>query len=75
MLLSNRMPALDYPPMEVFLVEKKDPQGPFGAKGVGEIAVPPATPAIANAVYNACGVRIRNLPLKPAKILQELSNS
>jgi carbon-monoxide dehydrogenase large subunit len=64
--------ALDCPVMEVFLVEEAHPQGPYGAKGVGEMAVAPAAPAIANAVYNACGVRIRSLPLKPEKILKEL---
>ncbi|MFB3886477.1 MAG: xanthine dehydrogenase family protein molybdopterin-binding subunit [Thermodesulfobacteriota bacterium] len=64
--------ALDCPPMEVFLVEKRHPQGPFGAKGVGEIASAATAPAIANAVYNACGVRIRDLPLKASKILKEL---
>ncbi len=71
--LDYRAPtALDCPPMAVFLVEKAHPQGPFGAKGTGEIASVPGAPAIANAVYNACGVRIRDLPLKPAKILQAL---
>jgi carbon-monoxide dehydrogenase large subunit len=64
--------ALDCPPMEVFLVERRHPQGPFGAKGLGEIAAAATAPAIANAVYNACGVRIRDLPLKAPKILKEL---
>jgi carbon-monoxide dehydrogenase large subunit len=64
--------AQDTPDMSVFLVEKAHPQGPFGAKGVGEIANSPSAPAIANAVFNACGVRIRDLPIKPAKLLNEL---
>jgi CO/xanthine dehydrogenase Mo-binding subunit len=64
--------ARDCPPMEVFLVETAHPQGPYGAKGVGEMAIAPTAPAIANAVYNACGARIKDLPLKPAKILKEL---
>ena len=64
--------ALDCPKMEVFLVEKAHPQGPYGAKGVGEMALAPTAPAIANAVYNACGVRIRDLPIKPVKLLKEL---
>lgn len=73
--LNYRVPtALDCSPMEVFLVETIHPQGPFGAKGTGEIALIPGAPAIANAVYNACGVRIHDLPLKPAKILQALRN-
>ena len=71
--LSYLLPtALDCPVMEVFLVEEAHPQGPYGAKGVGEMALAPAAPAIANAVYNACGVRIRALPLKPEKILKGL---
>jgi CO/xanthine dehydrogenase Mo-binding subunit len=64
--------ALDCPPAEISLVEKAHPQGPYGAKGMGEMANAHTAPAIANAVCNACGVRIRDLPLKPAKILKEL---
>ena len=64
--------ALDSPKVKVFLIETVHPQGPFGAKGVGEIANSPTAPAIANAIYNACGVRIRDLPLRPEKILREL---
>ncbi len=64
--------ALDCPPTEIFLVEEAHPQGPYGAKGLGEMAVGPAAPAIANAVYNACGVRINDLPLKPSKVLKAL---
>jgi CO/xanthine dehydrogenase Mo-binding subunit len=64
--------ALDCPPAEIYLVEKAHPQGPYGAKGMGEMANAHTAPAIANAVCNACGVRIRDLPLKPANILKEL---
>jgi len=64
--------VLDCPPAEIFLVEKAHPQGPFGAKGAGEIANSHVAPAIANAVFDACGVRIRDLPLRPARILKEL---
>jgi CO/xanthine dehydrogenase Mo-binding subunit len=64
--------APDSPDMNVFLVEKAHPQGPFGAKGVGEIANSSTAPAIANAIFNACGVRIRDLPMRPAKLLREL---
>lgn len=71
--LNYKMPtALDCPPMDIFLVEEPHPQGPYGAKGVGEMAIAPAAPAIANAVYNACGVRIYDLPLRPEKILKAL---
>jgi carbon-monoxide dehydrogenase large subunit len=64
--------APDSPKVDVFLIEKAHPQGPFGAKGVGEIANTPTAPAIANAIYNACGVRIRDLPMRPAKVLKVL---
>ena len=64
--------VLDCPPAEIYLVEKAHPQGPYGAKGMGEMANAHTAPAIANAVCNACGVRIRDLPLKPSKILKEL---
>ncbi len=71
--LNYRMPtALDCPSMDVFLIEEAHPQGPYGAKGVGEMAIAPAAPAIANAVYNACGIRINDLPLTPAKVLKKL---
>jgi CO/xanthine dehydrogenase Mo-binding subunit len=54
------------------VVEPIDAIGPFGAKGVGEPPTSPPPPAIANAVYNAIGVRIRTLPMKPAVVLAAL---
>ncbi len=56
-------------------VEKNDPAGPFGAKGLGEPPLNIPAPAIANAVYNAVGVRIRELPITPGKILEALGGS
>ena len=47
-------------------------EGPFGAKGVGEVALTPMLPAIANAVYNAVGVRVKELPITSEKVLQAL---
>lgn len=64
--------ALDMPPIEALLVESIDPVGPFGAKGVGEPAMVAAAPAIANAIYNAVGVRIQELPITPEKVLKAL---
>ncbi len=64
--------ALDMPPIETMLVETDDPAGPFGAKGMAEPANIPTAPAIANAVYNAVGVRIRDLPITPEKVLKAL---
>ena len=56
-----------------FLVETPHPDGPFGAKGMGEAGLPPMAPAIGNAIANALGgVRIRDLPIKPDKIVAAL---
>ena len=55
-------------------VETHDPAGPFGAKGVGEPGLVPTAPAIANAIYDAVGVRVRDLPITPEKLLQALNN-
>jgi CO/xanthine dehydrogenase Mo-binding subunit len=49
------------------LVESNDPNGPYGAKGASETAILPGAPAIANAVYDAIGVRITDLPITPKK--------
>ena len=54
------------------LVERAHPEGPFGAKGLGETALIPAAPAIANAVEDAVGVRITELPITPEKVLLAL---
>ena len=55
------------------MVETPHPEGPFGAKGVGEAALPPVAPAIGNAIANALGgVRVRDLPVKPDKIIAAL---
>ena len=53
-------------------VESNDPNGPYGAKGSSETAILPGAPAIANAVYDAIGVRITDLPITPEKILAAL---
>jgi CO/xanthine dehydrogenase Mo-binding subunit len=71
--LNYRIPtALDIPPITSLLVETIDPAGPFGAKGVAEPAMTPTTPAIANAIYDAVGVRVKELPITPQKVLEEL---
>jgi xanthine dehydrogenase molybdenum-binding subunit len=57
-------------------VETPHPDGPFGAKGMGEAALPPIAPAIGNAVANALnGTRIRDLPIKPDKIVAALKSA
>ena len=73
--LEYMLPSLEVHPGEFIslLVETPHPEGPFGAKGVGEAALPPVAPAIGNAVANALGgVRIRDLPIKPDKIVAAL---
>jgi 4-hydroxybenzoyl-CoA reductase alpha subunit len=64
--------AKDMPPIDSIIVETDDPAGPFGAKGMAEPACIPTAPAIANAVYDAVGVRIRELPITPEKVLKAL---
>jgi CO/xanthine dehydrogenase Mo-binding subunit len=66
--------AADVPPITPIIVEAHDETGPFGAKGVGEPVLCGIAPAIANAVYDAVGVRITDLPVTPEKILTALAN-
>jgi CO/xanthine dehydrogenase Mo-binding subunit/aerobic-type carbon monoxide dehydrogenase small subunit (CoxS/CutS family) len=58
----------DMPAIEVMAIETVEPQGPFGAKGIGEPALIPTAPAILNAIYHATGVRIRRLPATPDRV-------
>ena len=60
--------AKDMPDMEVITLSIPRVKGPFGASGTAEYADVPTAPAIANAIYNACGVRVRDLPITPEKI-------
>ena len=61
--------------METILIETNDPEGPFGAKGMGEAALLPTSAAIANAIYDAVGIRLMELPFSPAKIIQALKET
>lgn len=71
--MDYRIPrACDIPEIEVMFAETEDPEGPFGAKGIGEPGIIPTAPAIANAIYHAIGIRIKELPITPEKILQAL---
>ncbi|HOP46169.1 MAG TPA: xanthine dehydrogenase family protein molybdopterin-binding subunit [Desulfobacteraceae bacterium] len=67
--------AMDVIPIEPVIVEPGDEDGPYGAKGVGEPGLVPTAPAIANAIYDAIGVRIRDLPITPEKVLEAIKNS
>lgn len=60
--------AVDIPPLEVGFIESDDPRGPFGAKGLGEPVLVPCAPAIANAIYDAVGVRLTKIPIRPENI-------
>ena len=64
--------AKDRIPVEPVIIETRDQDGPYGAKGIGEPGCVPSAPAIANAIYDAVGVRIRSLPMTPEKILAAL---
>jgi xanthine dehydrogenase molybdenum-binding subunit len=64
--------SLDAPPLQIKMVETDDPEGPFGAKGIGECASIALAPAIANAVYDAVGVRLYSLPMTPQKVYQAI---
>ena len=68
--LDYRMPtALDLPMIDTVIVEVHNPGHPFGVRGVGEVPIVPPLAAIANALYDAIGVRIDDLPLNPARVL------
>jgi xanthine dehydrogenase molybdenum-binding subunit len=64
--------ATEMPYIETIIVESGEPSGPFGAKGLAEGGLAPTAPAIANAIYNAVGVRIREIPLTSERLLKEL---
>jgi len=60
--------SLDMPPVKAIIVESNEPAGPFGAKEVGEGAIMPTIPAILNALYDAVGVRVFELPMTPERV-------
>ena len=64
--------SLDVPHITSVIVEDPDPIGPLGVKGIGEPAMVPTIPAIMNAIYDAIGVRITELPATPEKVLMAL---
>ena len=75
-LVDYKVPtAVDTPEIEAIFIESDDPEGPFGAKEAGEGPLHPIIPAIANAVYDAVGIRLREIPFHPARVLAALSLS
>jgi len=72
-LLDYRIPtSLDTPELTAMIVESGDPKGPYGAKEAGEGPLHPVIPAISNAIHDAIGVRLTELPFHPGKVLQLL---
>jgi CO/xanthine dehydrogenase Mo-binding subunit len=65
----------DIPEIQPIIVEDPHPKGPFGAKGMGELAITPTAPAVANAIHDAVGVWINSLPITQEKILAALQAS
>jgi CO/xanthine dehydrogenase Mo-binding subunit len=71
--LDYRMPvASDLPMIETVIVEVPNPGHPYGVRGVGEVPIVPPIPAVANAIYAATGVRMRDLPISPPRLLDAL---
>jgi 4-hydroxybenzoyl-CoA reductase alpha subunit len=72
MLDYKSLTSLDMPEVEVALIEDPDPNCPYGAKEVGQGPLLPVMPAVANAIYDAVGVRIDEIPITPDKVLRAL---
>jgi 4-hydroxybenzoyl-CoA reductase alpha subunit len=74
-MLEYKSPTtMEMPDVVTYLIEDPDPNGPFGAKEVGQGPLLPIAPAVANAVYSAVGVRIDEVPVTPEKILKALDS-
>lgn len=72
--LDYRMPtALDLPMIETIIVEVPNESHPYGVRGVGEVPIVPPPAALANAIYDATGLRLRDLPMSPPRVQQALS--
>lgn len=73
--LDYRMPtSLDLPMIETIIVENENRDHPFGVRGVGEVPIVPPLAAVANAIHDALGIRLYDLPMKPEKIIKELKS-
>ena len=72
-LLDYRMPtALDLPMIDTVIVEVANPAHPYGVRGVGEVSIVPPLAAIANAIYDAIGARMDELPMNPPSVTMAL---
>jgi CO/xanthine dehydrogenase Mo-binding subunit len=75
-LLDYRIPtSMDCPEFVPFIVESNDPEGPYGAKEAGEGPLHPSLPAIANAIYDAIGIRIDSLPFTPQRVWRAIQDA
>jgi len=75
-LVQYKIPTIHHmPEIHPIILEYQTREGPFGAKGIGEITSIPTAPAILNAIYNACGVRLTRLPATPQRILAALKTN
>ncbi len=75
-LLDYRMPtSLDTPMIDTVIVEVPSPDHPYGVRGVGEANIVPPTAAVANAVHDAIGVRMADLPISPVAVTKARWNS
>ncbi len=73
-LARYRMPSIKHTPEIIpIVVQHPTSEGPYGAKGIGEISSIPTIPAITNAIYNACGVCVQNLQIDQNQLAQELA--
>ena len=73
-LLDYRMPtSLDLPMIDTVIIEVPNPNHPYGVRGVGEVSIVPPMAAIANAIYDAVGVRMTELPMNPAAVRKALA--
>jgi len=74
-LAKYKIPSIERTPEIVpIIVEDRASEGPYGAKGIGEIPLIPTAPAIVNAIYNATGVRLYSLPATPKRVLDALEH-
>ena len=73
-LLDYRVPTIvESPPIETFIVEAPDPNGPFGAKEAGEGSLSGFLPALTNAIADAIGLRLNELPASPDRLLEAIT--
>ena len=72
-LAKLKLPKItDMPDMDIIIVEEPQLEGPYGAKGMGELPVNPVAPAVSNAIFDAVGVRIKSLPITKEKVAEAL---